>query len=164
MHLSGVWRFTWCPYEALQYSSVLLLRSFAVSWHSNSKQFSPLFYVSDSGSPLETMWSPSKSYGALPPPPTSTINNDWSFPIDLFSLSQKSRQLNDTKSKAKQIPRRTKPHCSELSDEANIKTTPYTKNLLFLASLLLNVYFLVSFTDWPQRILHSLRKISGTRK
>lgn len=80
------------------------------------------------------------------------------------NFEKKSRQLNDTKSKAKQIPRRTKPHCSELSDEANIKTTPYTKNLLFLASLLLNVYFLVSFTDWPQRILHSLRKISGTRK
>ena len=33
------------------------------------------------------------------------------------------------------------------------------RTLLLLVSLLLNLYFLILFTEWPVRILHSLLKI-----
>lgn len=76
------------------------------------------------------------------------------------NFQRNSHLMNDRKSKSKQISRRTKRQTSS----PKIIMTPITRSLLLLASLLLNAYFIVSFTDWPQRILLSLRKVSGTSK
>ncbi|XP_027053490.1 transmembrane protein 201-like [Pocillopora damicornis] len=76
------------------------------------------------------------------------------------NFQRNSHLMNDRKSKSKRIPRRTKRQ----TFSPKIIMTPITRSLLLLASLLLNAYFIVSFTDWPQRILLSLRKVSGTSK
>jgi len=74
--------------------------------------------------------------------------------IDEQNSMQKSPIRNDKGTK----PRKTKRRIPAQSSKTGLKGILSVKTFLLFASVLLNVYFIVLFTEWPVRILHSLWK------
>jgi len=74
--------------------------------------------------------------------------------IDEESSMQNSSIHKDTGTK----PRKTKRRLLAQSSKTGLTGFSSVKTFLLLTSVLLNVYFIVLFTEWPVRILHSLWK------
>lgn len=77
---------------------------------------------------------------------------NWVFLLVFFF--QKSPIRNDKGTK----PRKTKRRIPAQPSKTGLTGILSVKTFLLFASVLLNVYFIVLFTEWPVRILHSLWK------